>query len=126
MPELIEVAQPNVIAWWVLLFTLLLPIAGFVSTALDYWEWNWFGLGLFLGAFAAIILSFCLVTAQGSANDDAIEKSLREAGFDEVTYSGGDFDAVWDGERVKGLLVSNDREGDTVSYQIVIIPPVTK
>lgn len=126
MPELIEVAQPNVIAWWVLLFTLLLPIAGFIATSVDYWDWNWFGMGLFLGALVTVILTFCLVMVQNSANIDATEDALRSAGYDEVTYSGGDFDAVWDGERVKGMLVWNGKEDDTVSYQIVIIPPVTK
>lgn len=126
MPELIEVVQPNVIAWWVLLFAILLPVAGFVATALDYWDFNWFGTGLFLGAFVACIMALCFATAQNSANDDATESALVEAGFQEAEYSGGDFDAVWGGERVKGVLVWNDREGDTVTYQIVIIPPVTK
>lgn len=126
MPELIEVLHPNVIAWWTVLFVLILPILGLFGTALDYWDWNWFGMGMFLGAFTAIILTFGLAMHQNSANDDATERALEKAGFQEAQYSGGDFDAVWDGERVKGVLLWNAKEGDTTTYQVVIIPPVTK
>lgn len=126
MPELLEVFQPGVYPWWILWFAIIPIIAGLGFAILDE-EGGWFGLGVIVAVIFTLVTMFIGISVQGDNDDLATQKALTEVGFDEVDYDGVDeFDAVWGGERVKGLLVSSGREGDTVTYQIVIVPPVSK
>lgn len=127
MPELIEVTFVSSTPWWILLLVLIFPVVGVVVSILDYGDWNWFGASMFIAVLVGGIMALFLGFGEDSAKDIAVEDSLRESGFQEVDYSGdSNFDAVWGGERVKGLIVYNGKEDDTTSYQIVIIPPVAK
>lgn len=126
MPEILEVVQPGVYPWWILWFALIPVVFGITFAILDE-EGSWFGLGAVAGVVALFIMGAVGATVQGDHNESVHVSALAEAGFQEVEYDGYEqFDAVWNGERVRGMLVLNDKVGDKITYQIIIIPPVTK
>lgn len=61
-----------------------------------------------------------------SINSDRWEaarvEALSEAGFSQVSLGGSHFSAVYDGERVEGIL--EPFENTDLKYQVVIIPPI--
>lgn len=127
MPEVLEVFLPNTAPWWILFLTLGIPLAaGLITTWIDYWDWEWFGAGVVIAVVATLFGGLFIGLGQNNSDEDRIQDALNKVGFSETSYSSGEFTAVYEGDRVKGILEKISSVDDNYTYQIVIIPPLSK
>ena len=128
MTEVITIVDPGSQPWWALSLLALLPIGGLIFSGLIDFddEGAVFGVGLVGGAIALLIWTLIMSGNNGDAWEKARIKSLQNEGYSQVEFTrspGHEFNAVKDGDRVRGLLLDVENSNN-LEYQIVIVPPV--